>query len=149
MATDPWFSDDDLARLGYALDRGTIKPPVLPAEPQVFTFGGGPGGGPVIHTPLANVVPPAAEVATYHLPADPANAGTLTIATPEPEGGRVWFGAVAGQPITTFAPASRASLMALRDAIDRALAAPRVVQRCDGVFGTSPVLLALSWTGEP
>ena len=38
---------------------GTIKPPVLPAEPQVFTFGGGPGGGPVIHIALAHVVPPA------------------------------------------------------------------------------------------
>ena len=86
---------------------------------------------------------------TFTPPYDPAERGTLTISTPEPEGGRVWFGSVAGQPITTFAPASRASLMALRDAIDRALAAPRVVQRCDGVFGTAPVLLALSWTGEP
>ncbi len=129
---------------------GTIKPPVLPAEPQVFTFGGASDGGPVIHAPLAHVVPPVGppNVATYTPPADPAAAGTLTISTPAPEGARLWHLAYP-YPITTFAPAPRATLEALRDAIDRALAAPSEVQICDGVFGGHGYRLALSWTGEP
>lgn len=83
---------------------------------------------------------------TYHLPDDPTHAGTITVTMPEPEVARLAH--FDPRPITTFAPASRATLTALRDTIDRALVAPRVVQRCDGVFGGHGVALALSWTGE-
>lgn len=79
---------------------------------------------------------------------DPAYTGTLTITTPEQEGGATISDWAPGTAVTTFGPASRATLEAMRATIDRALAAPRVVQRCDGVFGGSPILLALSWTGE-
>lgn len=90
--------------------------------------------------------PKAEVIFTPAPPYDPTERGTLTIATPEPEGVRlVHFDP---RPIMTFPPASRATLEALRAAVDRALAEPCVEQRCDGVFGGQGYRLALSWTGE-
>lgn len=139
MSARDFWGDWDL--VAHIVDAGgTIKPPVLPTEPQVFTFGGGQPGQP---SPVDAVLGPICSLATI-APAD----GTLTISTPPVDGATLWHLADP-RPITTFAPAPRAALEALRAAIDRALAVPRVVQRCEGVFGGSPVLLAVSWTGEP
>lgn len=65
-ARDFWGDWDLVARIIDA--GGTIKPPVLPAEPQVFTFAGGPSSGEPVHVALAHVVPPvdAAEEPDLH-----------------------------------------------------------------------------------